>query len=164
MAFMACFFFLASPTWAQLDGGSTANYDKRVKEAIDQIYPGKYKITDAGNFNVTLNTPGTNGRTQLIIVSSKTTQFQQLEVRQVYAYCYKSTSKPSCSDIEKVLKKNEFVKFGYYSLYEKDDYWYIFFNAQISAKASSELMQTVIDYVNITADGMELELTGKDDY
>jgi hypothetical protein len=149
---------------AQLDGSGSANYDKRVKEVMDALYPGKYKITDSGNFNVTLNTPGTDGRTQLIVVSSKTTQYQQLEVRQVYSYCYKSVNKPSCDYIEKVLKKNEFVKFGYFSLYEKDGTWYIFFNAQISAKAGSELMQTVIDYVNTTADAMELELTGKDDY
>lgn len=135
--------------------------DKRVAAALDKAEL-KYEVTDSGDFKLLYEV---DDRTQVVIVESAGETLGDLEIREVWAIAMKSNGAFDAETANAFLIDNGRRKLGAWQIaVDGDGTHSALFSAQVDGDADSETLEEAILAVVRTADAMEKELTGEDEF
>lgn len=140
--------------------GAKPKADDRVRRAL-QDTDLKFSVDKDGDFRLDFTLVG--GRTHVVFIASKTAQWGNMEIREVFALGYRSDTRLSRDNYEDMLKDNGRRKSGAWELHEKDGRYVAVFSVKVAADCSGESLKTVANGVAATADEMEKKLTDTDD-
>jgi hypothetical protein len=132
--------------------------DARVEAALKTAKLG-YTIDD-GDFRLDYNVA--DGRSQRVWVASSTAKIADLEMRDVWSVAYRGTGVPSAALANRLLTENVRMVLGAWQVNQGKDEFLVVFSAPIPANADATTIQEVIEAVTVSADRIEMELTGKD--
>ena len=152
--------FMASTSFVMAQSAPTP--DPRVKTALEQANL-KFTTTSLGNYKLTFEIEGTK-RGQLVFVSSRTDKYNDMEIRKVWGVAYKTTKDLTAEMANRLLKDNTIEKLGAWEFGKQDDGFRVKYVVRVPADASPEVLSSAIRATMVTADKMELELTGKDEF
>ncbi len=148
----------AYPAWAQLGGsGGEAKADARVRKALEALEI-KYEIDSDGDFRVLFEMG--EGRSQLAIVRSMTTEYRNLEVREIWSVGYKSEGEKFPADVANALLEDTFPK--KLGAWAKMDNLAIFV-VKFAADCDNETLLSCLKLALEAADTMEEKFTGDKD-
>ncbi len=134
-------------------GGKTTEYDRRVETTLNETDL-KFDIDKDGDFKLLLNYD--DNRSQLVFVQSKTEQYKNYEIREIFAYGYKSPSSEfSASVANRLLTDNSKKKMG---AWEKRGAYAVYV-IKISADADALSLKNAIQLAAICAEEMEKTIT-----
>jgi len=137
-----------------------AAMDPRVEAALKAAKLG-YSIDD-GDFRLDYNVA--DGRSQRVWIASTTAKIAQLEVRDVWSVAYRGKGAPSANLANHLLAENVRMVLGAWQVSQGQDEFLVVFSSPIAADAAAATIQEVIEAVTLSADRMEKELTGKDEF
>jgi hypothetical protein len=140
---------------------SASAQDSRVRSALDNAGL-KYTITDNGNFKIPFDMG--NGRTQVVIVNSKTYEFGGAEIREIFSVAAIVSSKSAFThnNLFKLLELNETYKIGAWQIHGGESPYILQFAIRAGANTSSSILADLIKLAAKTADDMEQRLTDED--
>lgn len=152
LVLLACLPALADPPPA----------DPRVKAALARMnYP--YKLNAGNDYELLFDLKG--GRSQVVLVNSHTESYnQQLELREISSTAYKLQGPLSEAKANALLADNAQRKLGAWRTVSHDGATYVLYVVQLPANADAEMLALAIHAVMSTADKLEAQETGKDDY
>ena len=151
--------FLAASAIAQVgDPDEEPKADSRVRTALDAADL-KYKIDKDGDFKLQFTLD--DDRTHLVFVNSNTETYGNMEVREIWAAGAVSKGGFSRQKLETLLKKNGQYKVGAWHLTQDGER--AIFTVVVSARASSDTLNSMVRLVAKTADALEEEWLGNDD-
>jgi hypothetical protein len=134
--------------------------DPRVAAALKAANLG-YTIDD-GDFRLDYNLA--DGRSQRVWVASNTAKISQLEFRDVWSVAYRAKGVPPADLANHLLAENVRMVLGAWQVSQGPEEFLVVFSFPIAADADAATMQEVIEAVTLSADRMEKELTGKDQF
>jgi hypothetical protein len=140
---------------------SASAQDSRVRSALDNAGL-KYTITDNGNFKIPFDMG--NGRTQVVIVNSKTYEFGGAEIREIFSVAAAVSSKSAFTqnNLFRLLELNETYKIGAWQIHGGESPYILQFAIRAGANTSSSILADLIKLAAKTADDMEQRLTDED--
>jgi hypothetical protein len=147
--------------------GSKANageVDARIRSALEQAGL-KYEITSDSDFKVLVQCR--DNRTQVVLINSDTSKINDtnLELREVYALAYKSTSALPADLSNKMMQDSNRKKIGAWEIIKTSGgVNLVVFNAKILADTSSQNLVKIINSVGLVADEMEKSITPEDTF
>jgi len=145
---------------AQIGEGVT--FDARVKAALDELGL-KYEIDKDGDFKLVFEFEE-DGRSQLGYINSKTEHFEQFEIREIWSPAYQSAEPFSARVANRLLEDSFSKKLGGWQTMLNNGQNVAVFAAKVSADSDPTSLYAAIRLVYATADEMEKELLGTDDY
>jgi hypothetical protein len=163
------FFFLAAVAAVLAGVMSCANaqdnsgkgaMDSRVEVALKEAGLG-YAIDD-GDFRLTYNLA--DGRTQLVWVASKTAVITKLEFRDVWSVACRGKGQVPAELAKRLLTENDRMVLGAWQVNQAPDDYLVVFLVPVAADADAATLEEIIEAVTLSADRMEKELTGKDEF
>jgi len=117
---------------------------------------------DGGDFRLNYDLP--NGRSQLVWVASSTATLDKLEIRDVWSVAYRAKGALPYEMSLRLLMENARMILGAWQVNQGTDEYLVVFSAPIVATADAATLQEVIEVVTLSADRIEKELTGKDEF
>jgi hypothetical protein len=120
-----------------------------------------YKLDD-GDYRLNYDLP--NGRSQLVWVASGTATLDKLEIRDVWSVAYRAKGALPYEMSLRLLMENARMILGAWQVNQGTDEYLVVFSAPVSATADAATLQEVIEVVTLSADRIEKELTGKDEF
>jgi hypothetical protein len=157
-AFLALTFGAATTGEAQLGGKKKG--DPRVEKLLRELDL-KYTVDKDGDFR--LEVAYDDGRSQVIFVSTATSDLDDLEIREVWSAGYKSEDEFSAEVANRLLEENAKYKLGGWQRSKISTGYLAVFTAKIAADCDAATMKTAIRVAGTAADEMEKELLGNDD-
>ena len=142
---------------------AVADHDERVRERLDQTEL-KYEIDEDGDFKLLFEYD--DGRSQIVFVNSKTVNYQDLEIREVWAVGFvpaKKGSKVPADVCENLIRSNAEIKMGAWQVQKLSGNEVGVFRAMVDANADKDFILNALQLVGISADEKEAELLGSDD-
>lgn len=151
----------SSPLLAQL-GDDEINYDTRVKEALEEAEL-NFNIVDNGNFHLVFELEG--GRTQLVIIKSKTYEYGSMEIREIISIAAKSDNKKFFKRdmLFDILERNEQYVLGAWQIDGGEAPYFLEFSVKVSANSSPKILSNALILSAKVADEVEQELSGEAD-
>ena len=134
--------------------------DSRVETALDSLRI-KYEKTSANDFKVLLDTE--NGRDQIVTLNSNTSEYLDLELREVWSTAFISDGPLTPKIMRKLLLENASMKFGSWEIVEVSNGDAVVFRATVAANTKEENIERTMGLVARAADRMEKALTNADD-
>lgn len=134
--------------------------DPRVDAALKAA--GLPFTADGGDFRLNYTLP--DGRTQRVWIASKTTEIASIAFRDVWSVANRAKGNLPPELADHLLKENVRMVMGAWQVSQGQDEYLVVFSYAIPADTNSDLLQEVIEAVTISADRMEKELTGKDEF
>ena len=134
--------------------------DPRVETALKGA--GLTYSIDGGDFRLKYDVA--DGRTQLVWVASHTAMLDKLEFRDVWSVAYRGKGALPADLAARLLKENVRMVVGAWQVNEANDEFLVVFSAPVAAGADAATLEEIIEVVMLSADRMERELTGKDEY
>jgi hypothetical protein len=134
--------------------------DPRVQAALEAAKLAY--IVDEGDFRLKYDVDG--GRSQLVWVASGTARLDQLEIRDVWSVASRGKGEPLPELAAYLLKENARMILGAWQINQNAEEYLVVFSAPVVATADAATLQEVIEVVMLSADRIEKELTGKDDF
>ncbi|MCK7495340.1 MAG: hypothetical protein MZW92_32815 [Comamonadaceae bacterium] len=104
------------------------------------------------------------GRRQVVWIPSGTSDFGALEIRQIWSIAHRSKGPLPVELANRLLDRNGAVILGAWLTEPAGDEVGVIFAVQVAAETDALSLQSAIHAVATTADSMESELTGKDDF
>ncbi len=155
---------------ALLAGGSACAVaqDTPVPPALDTGVEANLKAvglpftSDGGDFRLNYTLP--DGRTQLVWIASKTTKIADTEFRDVWSVANRGKGALPAELADHLLKENVRMVLGAWQVSQGEDEYLVVFSYAIPAGTTPGFLQEVIEAVTISADRMEKELTGRDEF
>jgi len=147
--------------WAnaqQVAEGNTP--DPRVAEALQEANLG-YRLDD-GDFRLEYDVG--NSRSQLVWVASGTTKLDQLEIRDVWSVASHGAGALPAELAAHLLRENARMILGAWQVNQGQDEYLVVFSAPVIAGADAATLREVIEVVTLSADRIEKELTGRDEF
>ncbi|MCX7930618.1 MAG: hypothetical protein N2663_07865 [Chlorobi bacterium] len=135
--------------------------DPRVKAILEEADV-KYTIDGDGDYRVVNRVDST--RTQLAWILSRTSNYGKIEVRDVISIAYKTSENLSPRLMQRLLEANNRTKIGAWAIQREGDQTIVLFRTQIAANTDALLLLHAILAVTLSADALEQELLGTDDY
>ncbi|HEX7374995.1 MAG TPA: hypothetical protein VF277_08465 [Steroidobacteraceae bacterium] len=117
---------------------------------------------DEGDFRLIYSLGG--GRTQVVWVASATARIMKLELRDVWSLAYRGTGQVPAEMAKRLLTENARMVLGAWQVNQSPDKFLVVYLAQIPADADATSLQEVIEAVAVSADRIEQELTGADEF
>jgi hypothetical protein len=117
---------------------------------------------DGGDFRLKYDLP--DGRSQLVWVASGTATLDKLEIRDVWSVAYRARGTIQDEMALRLLTENARMILGAWQVNQGKDEYLVVFSAPVSATADSSSLAEVIEVVTLSADRIEKELTGKDQF
>lgn len=155
---------LASPVGAQAPvaqpQAAASGVDARVEAALKSA--GLAYGIDGGDFRLKYDVAG--GRTQLVWVASHTSKLDKLEFRDVWSVAYRGKGPLPADLATRLLRENVRMVIGAWQVGEAKDEYLVVFSAPVPAGADAATLEEVIAVVMLSADRMENELTGRDEF
>jgi hypothetical protein len=137
--------------------GARPEHDKRVSRVLESLDL-EYTIDDDGDFRLIFKMEG--DRTQVVFIQSSTSEYRDLEIRDVFSVGYESEDEVIPEDIaNRLLGQNWKIKLGAWAKMGK----YAVFVSKVDANAGGKTLWSAIKLTAKAADEMESELTGKAD-
>ena len=132
--------------------------DRAVGRLLDGLEY-KYEVDGDGDYQLVFEMD--DDRTQLVYVRSNVENYGSHNVREIWSPGYKSATPAFPAPVaNRLLEDSNDSKLG--SWVKQSDM--AMFVVKIDANASAEVLSDAIDAAAKSADGMEKELTSKDDY
>jgi hypothetical protein len=128
--------------------------DNRVVEVLKSLNF-KYSVQEDDSFKFTVPI---NKRTQTIFISSETTTYDKLEMREVYSIIHESNQIPDQSKLIKLLIDNGQKKIGAWEIVYEGSAYFIIYTVKINANADASDLKSAIDIVATASDLMEQQL------
>lgn len=151
------------PAFAATTSGKADETVRSADPAIGRQLDGlgyKYEVDEDGDYKLTFDMDD-NGRSQLAYVISSVEKFGELRVREIWAPAYRAEDDQLPADVANRLladshssKLGGWVKQGNMAV----------FVVKVPADASASQLDDAIDFVLRSADTMEKELTGEDEF
>lgn len=143
---------------ATVSGAQAATPDKAVGRVLDTLeYP--YEIDEDGDYKMVFDVEG--DRTQLVFVRSAVEEYGKHRIREVWSPGYRASSNAFSAEVaNRLLEDAQDAKLGGWV---KQDTLAMFV-VKVDANASAEALGDAIEAAAHTADAMEAELTGTDEY
>ena len=135
--------------------------DSRVSNALDKIGL-NYELDDDGDYQLLYQYD--DGRSQLVWVSGDTEDFYHVEVREVFSYAYDSDGVMPANVARTLLQANAGYKIGAWELRQSGSSSMGIFTARIDADVDANTLKLILEAVAVTADEMEKELLGTDEW
>lgn len=135
--------------------------DPRVAKALDDLKLG-FEVDAKGDAKVILSFTDDGGRTQLVIVQSGTYRYRNNEFRDVFSAGLKADEEKGL-DLplaRRLLEESSRSKLAFWGV-EDAVVWSI---ARIPADAPADALKEAIDFVAVTADDLEKERVGTDEF
>ena len=135
--------------------------DPRVAKALGDLKLG-YEVDKKGDAKVILSFTDDGGRTQLVVVQSGTYQYRNNEFRDVFSAGLKADEEKGL-DLplaRRLLEESSRSKLAFWGV-EDAVVWSI---ARIPADAPADALKEAIDFVAVTADDLEKERVGTDEF
>jgi len=104
------------------------------------------------------------GRSQVVWVASKTARVTQLEFRDVWSLAYRGTGPVPPEMAKRLLTENARMVLGAWQVNQGPDKFLVVYLAQVPAQTDAASLQEVVEAVAVSADRMEKELTGGDEF
>ena len=145
---------------AEPDAPSQRGPDPRVQSALEAAKLAY--IVDEGDFRLTYDVDG--GRSQLVWVASGTAKLDQLEIRDVWSVASRGRGEPPAELAAYLLKENARMILGAWQVNQNAEEYLVVFSAPVVATADAATLQEVIEVVMLSADRIEKELTGRDEF
>ena len=117
---------------------------------------------DGGDFRLNYTLP--DGRTQLVWIASKTTKITDTDFRDVWSVARRARGELPAELADHLLKENVRMVLGAWQVSQGDGEYLVVFSYAIPADTTPGFLQEVIEAVTISADRMEKELTGQDEF
>jgi hypothetical protein len=144
-------------TKRQTNKKSKPSSDDRVSRALRKL-DYKFEVTKKSNFRVGFRLE--SGRTQIVMINSRTSKFGSLEVREIWAPAYDGPAPFPARVSRQLLQANATKKIGGWQVSET----LAVFSAKVDADASAAELNSVLRAVATIADKMEKTLTSKDKF
>ena len=135
--------------------------DGRVRKLLDDLKV-KYSVTSLKNFEVTFDLK--DRRTQTVFVNSNTEKFGRQELRQVTSTSFRVSGPLTPETANRLLEDNDRRKLGAWRSVREGTNTYVIYAVQIPAETDSRTLEEAMEAARVTADAMEREVTGKDEY
>ncbi|WNZ27113.1 hypothetical protein HJG54_29830 [Leptolyngbya sp. NK1-12] len=130
--------------------------DPRVGRALSQLEV-RYEITSNGDYKVIFDLG--NGRSQVGFITSRTFEFAESELREVYSIGLRSFGPFNVNVANALLEYNEQLKIGAWGVVkDAQDNYLAIFTAKVAANLSGQDLMSVIAAVLKSADEVEREL------
>jgi hypothetical protein len=117
---------------------------------------------DGGDYRLKYDLDG--GRSQLVWVASSTATLDKLEIRDVWSVAYRAKGQLPHDMAMRLLTENARMILGAWQVNQGKDEYLVVFSAPVSATADASTLEEVIEVVTLSADRIEKELTGKDEF
>lgn len=152
-SFYLCIFLPSSLAQSELG-------DPRLSEMLASLkYP--YQMKEDGTYYLTLPL---EQRSQLIFIDSKTSSYEDLEIREMYSVIYKSDKKPTEAILYQLLFDNSVKKIGAWEILQSDHLYLIVFTVKVPVDLSTREFQLLIELIATSADQMEEKIFMSDDW
>ncbi|MDQ1310340.1 MAG: hypothetical protein QG601_1610 [Pseudomonadota bacterium] len=135
--------------------------DARVERLLKEV-AAEYTVDEDGDFRLVYDIGG--GRSQLVWIPSGTSDFGALEIRQIWSIAHRAKGPLPADLANRLLDRNGAVILGAWLTEPAGDELGVIFAVQVAAEADALSLRSAIHAVATTADAMESELTGKDDF
>jgi len=156
LALLAC---VAAGAAAE-DAPAEPTLDPRVETSLKAA--GLPFTADGGDFRLNYTLP--DGRTQLVWIASGTAKIADAEFRDVWSIASRGKGALPAELADHLLKENVRMVLGAWQVSQGEDEYLVVFSYAIPADTAAGLLQEVIEAVTISADRMEKELTGRDEF
>jgi len=117
---------------------------------------------DGGDFRLNYTLP--DGRTQLVWIASKTTKIVDTDFRDVWSVASRGKGELPAELADHLLKENVRMVLGAWQVSQGEGEYLVVYSYAIPAETPPGFLQEVIEAVTISADRMEKELTGRDEF
>jgi hypothetical protein len=134
--------------------------DPRVVAALQQARLA-YSI-DEGDFRLVYQSG--EGRSQRVWVASGTTRLDPLEIRDVWSVAARGRGEPPVELAQRLLQENARMTLGAWQVNRRQHEYLVVFSAPVDAEAGAAALQAVIEVVMRSADRVEMELNGGDEF
>ncbi|MFI8716425.1 hypothetical protein ACIGHF_00815 [Stenotrophomonas sp. NPDC077464] len=143
---------------AAVPGAQAATPDKAVGPVLDALkYP--YEIDEDGDYKMIFDVEG--DRTQLVFVRSAVEDYGHHRIREVWSPGYRAPSSAFPAEVaNRLLEDAQDAKLGGWVKQDR----LAMFVVKVDANASAAALGDAIEAAVHTADAMEAELTGTDEY
>jgi hypothetical protein len=145
---------------AQAQAAAASAPDPRVESALRDAKLGF--LIDEGDYRLDYKVDET--RSQRVWVASGTTSLPPLEVRDVWSVAARGKGTVPADLAIHLLQENVRMVLGAWQVNQGKDEYLIVFSAPFNAAADASTLAEVIEVVTLSADRIEKELTGKDEY
>ena len=145
---------------AEPESTDTPAVDPRVEAALAAAK--LTYIVDEGDFRLKYDVA--DGRSQLVWVASGTAKLDELEIRDVWSVASRGKGVPPAELASRLLKENARMILGAWQVNQGPEEYLVVFSAPVIATADAVTLQEVIEVVILSADRIEKELTGKDEF
>ncbi len=149
-------------TAARAQIGATGTADARVAAALDELGLA-YEVDDDGDFKVVFEFEE-DGRSQLAYINSATERFELFEIREIWSPGYKSAALFTAEVANRLLEDSFEKKLGAWQAMTSKNLHVAVFAAKVAADSDAASLQACLRLVLITADEMEKELLGTDEF
>jgi hypothetical protein len=149
----------AQPARAQ-DAPATVA-DARVERLLKEA-AAEYSVDADGDFRLVYDIG--SGRSQVVWIPSGTSDFGALEIRQIWSIAHRSTGPLPADLANRLLERNGAVILGAWLTELAGDEVGVIFAVQVAAETDLLSLRSALHAVATTADAMERELTGEDDF
>lgn len=165
LALGACLSLLAGlPAHAQdkdKEGGSPGTPDPVMKTMLDELKL-KYDIGPQGDFKLIFDVG--EGRSQLVFVQSATEEYGGSKIREIWSPALKVKGDLDAKLANQLLKDSQERKIGGWQLMTLGEDNLIVYAIKLPDPKDGEELYRMINAAMLSADEMEKELTGKDEY
>jgi len=146
---------------AQAQDAPAAVADARVERLLKEV-TAEYSVDADGDFRLVYDIGG--GRSQIVWIPSGTSDFGALEIRQIWSIAHRSRGPLPADLANRLLDRNGAVILGAWLTEQAGDEVGVIFAVQVAAETDALAMRSAIHAVATTADAMEKDLTGGDDF
>jgi hypothetical protein len=146
---------------AQTGGADPVMPDARVRQLLDQLKL-KYSLTALKNYEVDFTLK--DRRRQTVFVNSNTETFGRQELRQVTSTAFQVEGALPADTANRLLEDNDRRKLGAWRTVRDGGKTYVIYAVQIPAQTDPQTLEEAMDAARSTADAMEREVTGKDEF
>lgn len=157
---MACVAAICSPGGAGAAEPAPTVPDARVESALKSA--GLGYLLDEGDFRLDYKVDGE--RSQRVWVASGTTSLPPLELRDVWSVAARGTGRVPPELATHLLQENVRMVLGAWQVNQGKDEYLVVFAAQVDAAADAATLREVIEVVMYSADRIEKEISGKDEF
>jgi hypothetical protein len=134
--------------------------DARVETALKIAQLGF--LIDEGDYRLDYKVDAT--RSQRVWIASGTTSLPPLEVRDVWSVAARGKGAVPADLAVHLLQENVRMVLGAWQVNQGKDEYLVVFSAQVNADADAAALREVIEVVMYSADRIEQELSGKDEF
>jgi hypothetical protein len=142
-------------------GARTITPDARVEKLLKEAEL-NYTIDEDGDFRLEFALD--DDRSQLVWISSKTASYEVLEIRDVWSVAFRSKEPLSAELANKALRKNGEMILGAWQIKRWGEEYVLAYAAQVAANTDAASLESAAEAVVVSADELEKELTGKDEF